>query len=58
MGKPKQIYSDPDASMLGNELKGFLEREGVETGPPESDSVYNRNIIENPPSLELSVRAQ
>ena len=30
MGKPKQIYSDPDSSILGNELQGFLRREGVE----------------------------
>ena len=30
MGKPKQIYSDPDASLLGKELKGFLDREGIE----------------------------
>ena len=25
MGTPKQIYSDPDSSLLGNKLKGFLE---------------------------------
>ena len=30
MGKPKQIYSDPDSSLLGNQLKGFLDREGIE----------------------------
>ena len=30
MGKPKQIYSDPDSSILGKELQGFLTREGVE----------------------------
>jgi hypothetical protein len=30
MGKPKQIYSDPDATILGKDLKGFLDREGIE----------------------------
>jgi hypothetical protein len=30
MGKPKQIYSDPDATILSNELKGYLDREGIE----------------------------
>jgi hypothetical protein len=30
MGKPKQSYSDPDSSLLGKKLKGFLDRQGAE----------------------------
>ena len=30
MGTPNQIYSDPDSSLLGNKLKGFLESKNVE----------------------------
>jgi hypothetical protein len=30
IGKTYQIYSDPDSSLLGKELKGFLDRPGIE----------------------------
>ena len=30
MGTPKQIYSDPDSSLLGNQLLGFLQRQDIQ----------------------------
>jgi hypothetical protein len=45
MGKPTDIDSDPDSSILGTQLGGFLKREGIElVTTREHTSIAERTI--------------